>query len=101
MTEITFRCAVGPVYANGPTGLPLLTRLFRNQGSYMSTSLWQALFQDAIREFDDAKLPAKISQARSAIQDRVRENLTDPSEHERLDNALQTLQVLDKITARK
>ena len=32
MMEITFRCAVGPVYANGPTGLPLLTRLFRNYG---------------------------------------------------------------------
>ena len=65
------------------------------------TQLWQVLFHDVILEFDDAKLPAKISQARSAIHDRARENLTDPSEHERLDNALQTLQVLDEITARK
>ncbi len=65
-----------------------------------STPLWQVLYQDAILEFDDARLPKRILQARSAIHDRVHEVLTDPSERRRIDNALQTLQILEEIAAR-
>jgi len=49
------------------------------------------LYQDAILEFDNARLPKRILQARSAIRDRAQEILADPSERQLLDNALQTL----------
>ena len=65
-----------------------------------STPLWQVLYQDAILEFDNAKLPQRILQARSAIRDRVRE-ITDPSEHQLLDNALQSLEMLEQMALRK
>jgi hypothetical protein len=61
-----------------------------------STPLWQVLYQDAILEFDDARLPKRILQARSAIHDRVQEVLTDPSERRRIDKALQSLQMLEE-----
>ena len=63
--------------------------------------LWQVLYQDAILEFDNAKLPKRISQARSAIRERAQEILTDPSERQLLDDALWTLHVLEEIGARK
>jgi hypothetical protein len=68
-----------------------------------TTPLWQVLYQDAILEFDNAKLPKRISQARTAIYDRAEEILTDSSGSERqlLTNALQTLQILEEMTARK
>jgi hypothetical protein len=66
-----------------------------------TTQLWQGLYQDAVLEFDNAKLPKRISQARCAIHDRAEEILTDSSERRLLDNALQTLQVLEEMTARK
>lgn len=62
--------------------------------------LWQMLYQEAVLEFDDAKLPGRISRARDAIYDRTKEILTDPSERRRLDNALQTLQILEEMAAR-
>jgi hypothetical protein len=65
-----------------------------------STLLWQVLYEDAILEFDNAKLPQRILQARSAIRDRVRE-ITDPSEHQLLDNALQSLEMLEQMALRK
>ncbi len=89
---------------------PLLTRLFSNPGCLMSTArfssgtpstlLWQVLYEDAILEFDNAKLPQRILQARSAIRDRVQE-ITDPSEHQLLDNALQSLEMLEQMVVRK
>jgi hypothetical protein len=66
-----------------------------------TTQLWQELYQDAVLEFDNAKLPKRILQARSAIHDRTQEFLTDPTERHRLDNALQTLQILERQAARK
>jgi len=66
-----------------------------------TTPLWQVLYQDAILEFDNAKLPKRILQARSAIRDRAQEILTDLSERQLLDKALQTLQMLEKIAAGK
>jgi hypothetical protein len=55
------------------------------------------LYQDALLEFDDAKLPKRILKARSAIRDRAQEIFSDPSEHQLLDNALQTLLRLEEI----
>jgi hypothetical protein len=68
-----------------------------------TTPLWRVLYQDAILEFDDTKLAKRISQARAAIHDRSEEIATDPSSDERelLDNALQSLQVLEELAARK
>jgi len=63
--------------------------------------LWQVLYQDAILEFDNAKLPKRILQARSAIRERAQENLANPFERLRLDDALQTLQRLEEIAVRK
>jgi hypothetical protein len=66
-----------------------------------TSPLWQVLYQDAILEFDNARLPKRILQARSAIRDRAQEILADPSERQLLDNALQTLQMLEEIAVRK
>jgi hypothetical protein len=63
--------------------------------------LWQVLYQDALLEFDDAKLPKRILQARSAIRDRAQETLSDPSERQLLDDALNALQMLEQIAVRK
>jgi hypothetical protein len=66
-----------------------------------TTPLWQLLYEDAILEFDNAKMPKRILRARSAIREREGENLTDPSERQLLDDALWTLHVLEEIGARK
>jgi hypothetical protein len=63
--------------------------------------VWQVLYQDALLEFDNAKLPKRILRARSAIRERAQENLADPFERRVLDDALQTLQRLEEIVARK
>ena len=63
--------------------------------------LWQVLYQDALLEFDNAKLPKRIMQARSAIRERVQENFDDPSERQRLDDALRSLEMLEEIVTRK
>jgi hypothetical protein len=87
-------------------------RLFPNLGvCRMSTAhfpsgeptapLWRVLYQDALLEFDNAKLPKRILRARSAIRERAQENLADPFERRVLDDALQTLQRLEEIVARK
>jgi len=58
--------------------------------------LWQVLYQDALLEFDNAKLPKRILQARTAIRERAQENLADPSERLVLDNALRSLELLEE-----
>jgi len=63
--------------------------------------LWRVLYQDALLEFDNAKLPKRILQARSAIRERAQENLADPSERQVLNNALRSLELLEEIAARK
>jgi hypothetical protein len=65
-----------------------------------SAQLWHVLYQEAIVEFDDAKLTERISRARDAIRDKAQESVTNRSEHERLDNALQTLQILEEIAGK-
>jgi hypothetical protein len=66
-----------------------------------STPLWQVLYEDAILEFDNAKLPERILQARSAIRERAQELLADPSERQLLDNALRSLETIEELTVRK
>jgi len=63
--------------------------------------LWQVLYQGAILEFDNAKLPERILRARSAIRERAQKNFADPFERRVLHNALQTLQRLEEIAVRK
>lgn len=66
-----------------------------------TTPLWQVLYEDAVLEFDDAKLHKRILQAQSAIHDREREVPTEHAEHHRLENALQILGALEEISAGK
>jgi hypothetical protein len=47
-----------------------------------STPLWQVLCEDALLEFDNAKLHKRILHARSAIYDREQEILTDPKKRD-------------------
>ena len=63
--------------------------------------LWQLLYQDALLEFDNAKLPKRILRARCAIRERAQETLAEPSERQLLDNALRSLEILEEIAARK
>ena len=42
---------------------------------------WKALYQLAVMEQDPAKLPHRISQARSVILDRIQETLATPSHY--------------------
>jgi hypothetical protein len=63
--------------------------------------MWEVLYQDALLEFDDAKLPKRILKARSAIRDREQEILSDAYEHQLLDKSLQTLETLEEIAVRK
>jgi hypothetical protein len=60
---------------------------------------WKQLYETAILEIDDAKLPKRIAAARCAILDRAEEILTKPPSAERhaLNNALRTLQLLDEV----
>jgi hypothetical protein len=64
-----------------------------------SIAVWEQLYEDALLEFDNAKLRERISQARHAIHDRAKEILSDSSdrERERLANALQSLQILEQM----
>lgn len=73
----------------------------RFQSATANLPLWQVLYQEAIFEFDNTKLPKRILQARSAIRDRTKEVLTDPSERQHLDNAFDTLEMLEEIAVRK
>jgi len=59
--------------------------------------LWQVLYQDALLDFDDAKLLTRILRAPNAIRERAQENLPDPFERQVLDDALQTLLRLEEI----
>jgi hypothetical protein len=83
-----------------PSGVSLMSTARFSSGE-PTTALWQVLYEDAILEFDNAKLPKRILRARSAIRERAQENLTDPSERQLLDDALWTLHVLEEIGARK
>ena len=61
---------------------------------------WRQLYESAILELNNGRLPKRIAVARQAILDRTEEILTEPSSSERhaLSGALRALQALDEVT---
>lgn len=53
------------------------TALF--SGGTSCRSIWRELYERAILELDDARVPERIAEARHAIHDRAEEILTDSS----------------------
>jgi hypothetical protein len=68
-----------------------------------NSSAWKQLYESAVLELDNSKLPERIAEARRAIYDRAEETLTHSllAEHRLLNNALHTLQILEAVTARQ
>jgi hypothetical protein len=64
---------------------------------------WKRLYEAAVLELDNSKLPERIAEARRAIHDRAEETLTYSllAEHRLLNNALHTLQLLEAVVARE
>jgi hypothetical protein len=64
---------------------------------------WKRLYEAAVLELDNSKLPERIAEARRAIHDRAEETLTYSlqAEHRLLNNALHTLQILEAVVARE
>ena len=66
-------------------------------------SQWKQLYESAILELDNNKLPGRIAEARRAIHDRAEETLIHSlvAEHRLLNNALHALRILEVVTARE
>ncbi len=64
---------------------------------------WRQLYECAILELDNGRLPERISVARRAILDRAEEVLTHPAdqEHRALNDALRALRILEEVTGRE
>ena len=64
---------------------------------------WKQLYEAAILELDNSKLPGLIAKARCAIYDRAEETLTSSllAERRALNNALHALQILEQLAARE
>jgi hypothetical protein len=64
---------------------------------------WEQLFECAIVELEQARLPGRILDARHAILDRAEEILTRPycDEHPALNTAFRTLRTLEEVIAKE
>jgi hypothetical protein len=69
----------------------------------LPASTWEQLFECAIVELHQARLPGRILDARHAILDRAEEILTRPScdEHRSLNTAFRTLRTLEEAIAKE
>ena len=72
-------------------------------GGNLDITGWRKLYEAAILEIDNTRLPKRIAEARCAILDRAEEILTNPTSDERhaLKSALHTLRLLDEVAARE
>jgi len=68
-----------------------------------STNQWYQLYQSAMLELDDSKLPLRIAEARRAIYDRAEKVLTTSTEGERreLRDAIHALNVLERVATKQ
>jgi len=68
-------------------------------GSVSLACKWKELYECAILELDQKKLPARIVEARHAVLDRAEEILTRPScdEHHALNAAFRALRLLEEV----
>ncbi|HKB99796.1 MAG TPA: hypothetical protein VKD23_13530 [Terriglobales bacterium] len=64
---------------------------------------WKQLYQLAVLELDERRLPGRVAVARRAILDRVEEILTTirTDEHRALSDALRFLLLLEEVVARE
>jgi hypothetical protein len=67
------------------------------------SSIWKQLYECAMLELDNSKLPERIAAAHRAIVDRVEEIATNQSddEHCALNDALRALRLLEQVAARE
>ncbi len=72
-------------------------------GSISLASKWRELYECAVLELDNTKLPGRIVEARHAILDRAEETLTRSScdEHRALNAALRALRLLEEVVIRE
>jgi hypothetical protein len=72
-------------------------------GGAVPGAKWHDLYQAAMLELDDGKLPVRISAARHAILDRAKEIPTASPNDERqaLNDALRALSVLQTVAAKE
>jgi hypothetical protein len=77
--------------------------MLSNCSSTDPLSRWNQLYQCAIQELDNARLPERVAEARHAILDRAEELLRHPLSEERhaLKHALRTLKLLEEKAARE
>ena len=63
---------------------------------------WRQLCQSAYYEFEPMMLLQRVVEARSAVLDRIRDNLSKPrsGEQNELHNALETLSILQELAER-
>ena len=74
-----------------------------NMLSGNASSRWRLLYEGVVLDYDRAKLPERIAEARGAIFDRAEEILTRSSidEHRTLNHALRVLRLLEEAVARE
>jgi len=67
------------------------------------SSIWKHLYECAMLELDNDKLPERIAAANRAIVERAEEIVANQSadEHYALNDALRALQLLEQMAARK
>ena len=77
-----------------------LNNVIRLGTSFSST--WKHLYECAMLELDNRKLPERIAAAHRAIVDRAEEIAANQShdEHYALNDALRALQLLEQVAAR-
>lgn len=77
--------------------------MLSNSSCSTPLSRWNQLYERAIRELDNAKLPERIAEARHAILNRAEELLDHSFSEERhiLNHALRTLKLLEEKAARE
>jgi hypothetical protein len=70
------------------------------QSSQSDNCDWKSLYEEALLEIHVAKLPERITAARSAILDRVEETFVHslPGEQRAMDEALRNLRSLAQLT---
>ncbi len=90
-----------PVYASFPPRKGV--RLMGQPPIRYFSAGWRQLYECAILELDNGRLPERITLARRAILDRAEEVLTSPAgeEHRALNDALRALRILEEVAARE
>ena len=64
---------------------------------------WKQLYESALLELDENKLPGRIAEARRAMYERLQEIMTYSSlaEHRALNHALSSLRILEEASGRE